>query len=234
LPDLTAALLLVELILLIATLLLITLGRREAKARESLLQQMTHTAKMVSRQEYFNSLHFVMQNAKKSIKGSITGSQPTTPEQNDQVQGILNHIGTAKSRGVVIQYLLPKSQDRIMVATAYKAAGAEIRFHSGLLVSDLRYTVVDNNHTVIGLATTTGQNQPTREGYVIPSEGFAQIFLRQFQDRWEEAVGYDDYLEDIFSEIKSHNPTVSTQLLSSQLQVPESEVRRILGITTSE
>ena len=121
-----------------------------------------------------------------------------------------------------------------MVATAYKAAGAEIRFHSGLLVSDLRYTVVDNNHTVIGLATTTGQNQPTREGYVIPSEGFAQIFLRQFQDRWEEAVGYDDYLEDIFSEIKSHNPTVSTQLLSSQLQVPESEVRRILGITTSE
>ena len=119
-----------------------------------------------------------------------------------------------------------------MVASAYKEAGAEIRFHPGLLVSDLRYTVVDNNHTVIGLATTTGQNQPTREGYVIPSEGFAQIFLRQFQDRWEEAVGYDDYFKDVLSEIKTHNPTVSTQLLSSQLQVPEPEVRRILGITT--
>src|SRR5208282_5020902 len=50
---------------------------------------------------------------------------------------------------------------------------------------------------VIGLATTTGQNQPTREGYVIPSEGFAQIFLRQFQDRWEEAVGYDDGFKDV-------------------------------------
>jgi hypothetical protein len=230
-PDLTAALLLVELILLIATLLLIMLGRREAKARESLLQQMTHTARMVSRQEYFNSLHFVMQNAKNSIKGSITGSQPTTPEQNDQVHGILNHISIAKTRNVLIQYLLPRSQDRIMVASAYKKAGAEIRFHPGLLVSDLRFTVVDNNYTVIGLATTTGQNQPTREGYVIPSEGFAQIFLRQFQDKWDEAVAYDDYLIETLSEIKNHNPTVSTQLLSSQLQVPESEVKRILGNT---
>jgi hypothetical protein len=119
-----------------------------------------------------------------------------------------------------------------MVASAYKEVGAEIRFHPGLLVSDLRYTVVDNNHTVIGLATTTGQNQPTREGYVIPSEGFAQIFLRQFQEKWGEGVDYDDYLKGILSEIKNHNPTVSTQLLSSQLQVPESELRRIMGITT--
>jgi len=229
--DLTAALLFVELILLVATFMLIMLGRKEAKARESLLQQMTHTARMVSRQEYFNSLHFVMQNAKNSIKGSITGSHPTTAEQNDQVQGILNHINAAKSRNIVIQYLLPKSQDRIKVASAYKAAGAEIRFHPGLLVSDLRFTVVDNNQTVIGLATATGQNEPTREGYVIPSEAFAQIFLRQFQERWEEAITYDTYLKDTLSEVKSHNPSVSTQLLSSQLQVPESEVKRILEIT---
>jgi hypothetical protein len=232
LPDLTAALLLVELILLIATLMLIMLGRREARGREKLVQQMMHTARMVSRQEYFNSVHFVMQNAGDSIKGSITGSAPTTSEQKDQVQAIIDHIRMAKNRNVAIQYLLPRSPDRIVVANKYREAGAEIRFHPGILVSDVRYTVIDNNYTVLGLPSTAGENQPTREGYVIPSEGLAQIFLRQFQGRWEESTSYDNYLKEVFSEIRNHNPAVSVQLLSSQLQIPESEVTRILAMNT--
>lgn len=231
-PDLTAVLLIVELVLLIVTLSLIILARREATGRENLLQQMTHTARMVSRQEYFNSVHFVMQSANNSIKGSITGSAPTTSEQKDQVQAIIDHIRSAKSRNLTVQYLLPRSPDRVVVASRYREAGAEIRFHPGILVSDLRYTVIDNNYTVLGLPSTAGENQPTREGYVIPSEGLAQIFLRQFQSRWEEATSYDDYLKEVISEIRDHNPAVSVQLLSSQLQIPESEVTRILAINT--
>ncbi len=231
-PDLTAVLLIVELVLLLATLSLIILARRESRGRENLLQQMTHTARMVSRQEYFNSVHFVMQNAKKSIKGSITGSAPTTSEQKDQVQAIIDHIRTARKRNVTIQYLLPKSPDRVVVANRYMEAGAETRFHPGILVSDLRYTIIDNNYTVLGLPSSAGENQPTREGYVIPSEGLAQIFLRQFQNGWEEATTYDEYLREVLSEIRSHNPAVSTELLSSQLQIPEPEVKRILAIDT--
>lgn len=231
-PDLTAALLIVELALLVVTLGLIILARRESRGREKLLQQITQTARMVTRQEYFNSVHFVMQNAKNSIKGSITGSAPTTSEQKDQVQGVVDHIRIAGKRSVTIQYLLPRSTDRVVVASRYREAGAEIRFHPGILVSDLRYTVIDNNYTVLGLPSTAGENQPTREGYVIPSEGLAQIFLRQFQSRWEEAASYDDYLREVFSEIRNHNPAVSVQLLSSQLQIPESEVNRILAIKT--
>lgn len=231
-PDLTAALLIVELVLLIVTLSLLILARREASGRKNLLQQMTHTARMVSRQEYFNSVHFVMQSAKDSIKGSITGSAPTTSEQKDQVQAIIDHIRIAKNRNVNIQYLLPRSTDRIVVANRYREAGAEIRFHPGILVSDLRYTLIDNNYTVLGLPSSVGENQPTREGYVIPSEGLAQIFLRQFQSRWEEARAYDDYLKEVLSEIRDHNPTVSAELLSSQLQIPESEVKRILAVDT--
>jgi hypothetical protein len=229
LPDLTGALLLVELVLLIATLTLILLGRREARERENLVRQMAHTARMVSRQEYFNSVHFVMQNAKNSIKGSITGSAPTTSEQKDQVQSIIDHIRMARKRNVIIQYLLPSSPDRVVVGNQYRDAGAEIRFHPGILVSDLRYTVIDNNYSVLGLPSSAGENQPTREGYVIRSEGLAQVFLRQFQNRWDEATPYDDYLRDVLSEVRNHNPNISTELLSSQLQIPESEVKRILG-----
>jgi hypothetical protein len=188
---------------------------------------MAHTARIVSRQEYFNALHFVMQNAKNSIKGSITGSVPSTAEQQDQVQAIMDNISTARKRGVTIQYILPKSPDRLVVANKYREAGAEIRLHGGIIVSDLRYTIIDNGYTVLGLPSSVGENQPTREGYVIPSEGLAEIFLRQFQTQWEEAAPYDEYLKTIVSEIRNHSPTISVQLLASQLEVPESEITRI-------
>jgi len=225
--DLTAVLLAVELVLLLATLALLVQARRESVGREHLLEQMAHTARIVSRQEYFNALHFVMQNAKNSIKGSITGSVPSTAEQQDQVQAIMDNISTAKKRGVTIQYILPKSPDRLVVANKYREAGADIRLHAGIIVSDLRYTIIDNGYTVLGLPSSAGENQPTREGYVIPSEALAEIFLRQFQTRWEEAAPYDEYLKTIVSEIRNHSPMISVQLLASQLQVPESEIARI-------
>ena len=161
-PDLTAVLLAVELILLVATLALLLQARRESKGREDLLEKMADTARIVSRQEYFNAVHFVMQNAKDSIQGSITGSAPTTPEQKDQVQAIVDHISTAKRRGVRIQYILPKSPDRVVVANKYREVGAEIRLHAGIIVSDLRYTIIDNMYTVLGLPSSAGENQPTR------------------------------------------------------------------------
>jgi hypothetical protein len=227
LADLTSALLAVELVLLIATLALLIQARRESSGREKLLEQMAHTARIVSRQEYFNAVHYVMQTARNSIEGSITGSVPSTAEQTDQVQAIIDRISLAKKRGVEIRYTLPKSPDRLLVANRYREAGAELRFHAGIIVSDLRYTVIDNAYTVLGLPSSAGENQPTREGYVIPSQTLAEIFLRQFQTRWEEATPYDEYLETIISEIRTHNPNVSIQLLSSQLQLPESEIRRI-------
>jgi len=232
LADLTPALLAVELILLIATLLLLVQARRENKGRQNLLEQMAHTARIVSRQEYFNSVHFVMQSATSSVKGSITGSAPVTPEQKDQVQAITDRILMAKQRGVYIQYIVPKSPDRVVVANRYREAGAEIRFHAGIIVSDLRYTIIDNNYTVLGLPSSTGENQPTREGYVIPSGALAEIFSRQFQASWEESTPYDLYLKEIISDTRSHNPSVTTQLLSAQLQIPASEVGRIEASNT--
>ena len=188
---------------------------------------MSHTARIVSRQEYFNAVHFVMQSATSSVKGSITGSAPTTSEQKDQVQAITDRILMAKRRGVNIQYVVPKSSDRVVVANRYREAGAEIRFHAGIIVSDLRYTIIDNKYTVLGLPSSAGENQPTREGYVIPSGALAEMFSRQFQASWEESTPYDHYLKEIISETKNHNPNVTTHLLSSQLQIPESEVIRI-------
>jgi hypothetical protein len=166
-----------------------------------------------------------MQNARNSIKGSITGPAPSSAEQKDQVQAIIDRISLAKMHGVKIQYILPKSPDRLVVANQYRKAGAEIRLHADIIVSDLRYTVIDNTYTVLGLPSSAGENQPTREGYVIPSEALAEIFLRQFQTRWEEAATYDEYLKTIVSEIRNHNPNISIQLLSSELRYQSQKSR---------
>jgi len=228
--DLNLILLVVELMLLVPTLLLLVLGRRETEGRQSLLKQMASTAKMVSRQEYFNSVQFGMQNATKSIAGSVTGSPPQTQEQRDQVNGIVEQIRRAKVRNITVQYLLPKSQDRIAVASKYRAAEAEVKFHPGLVVSDIRYMIIDSKYAVLGLPSAAGDNEPTREGYLIPSEGLAQVLLQQFQEKWAQATKYEDYLQEVLFEIKSHDPNVSNRLLSQQLEVPESDVSKMLSV----
>ena len=184
---------------------------------------------MVSRQEYFNLVNFGMQTATRSIKGSVTGSSPATADERDHVQVIIEQIRRAKARNVTVQYLLPMSQDKIAIASKYREAGAEIRFHPGLLVNDIRFVTIDSKYSVLGLPGAAGQNEPTREGYAIPSEGLAQILLQQFEGNWVKAVEYEDYLRDVLLEIKSHNPRVSCHLLSSQFEVAKFEVNKVLA-----
>ena len=227
--DLNFLLVVVELILLVPTLLLLVLGRREERGRRHLLEHISHTARMVSRQEYFNSVHSSMQRARTSISGIITGSAPKSKEGEELVQSIVDEISRASERGVIIRYLVPESQDRLRVASSYKQAGAEIKFLLGLVVNDLRFEVVDNKTVVIGLPGTAGQNQPTREGYLIPSEGLSEILSNQFENKWKNARSYDDYIGEVLNEIKSHNPNVSRELLLTQLQIPEGELQRFLS-----
>jgi hypothetical protein len=226
--DVNLVLLLVELILLVPTLLLLVLGRREERGRRLLLAEISKTARMVSRQEYFNHVESAMQNAKESIKGSITGSTPKVREEEDQIHRIADLIASARKRNVSVQYLFPKLQDRLTVAALYKDAGAGIKFHPALIVNDLRYVVFDGKYTVIGLPGHVGRNEPTRDGYYIPSEGLASIFTQQFDAKWSEGVDYDEYLKGIISEVKNHTPNVSIELLSKELKVPEVEVKRLM------
>ncbi|MHB1909962.1 MAG: hypothetical protein ACYCQJ_13985 [Nitrososphaerales archaeon] len=225
--DLNFILLVVELVLLAPTLLLLILGRREEKGRRELLTHITSTARLVQRQDYFNSVRMGMEASKEFINGSITGSMPKAQEQEDQVNKIIDEIKRASRRNVSVKYILPKLHDRLTIARRYREAGAEIRFHPGLVVSDVRYVVIDGKNTVLGLPSGVGEDQPTREGYLIPSEGLAHLFLAQFEEKWAHSLTYDEFVNEIISEARSHNPSVSDRLLSTQLQLPEEEVRRI-------
>ncbi|MHB8567494.1 MAG: TrmB family transcriptional regulator sugar-binding domain-containing protein [Nitrososphaerales archaeon] len=228
--DISVILLVAEIVLLAPTLVLIILGRKEERGRQLLLKEITNTAKMVSRQEYFNNVQFGMQTAQKSIKGAVTGSVPRNAELNEIIKSIEDQIKRARKRGVSVQYLFLKSPDRLQIASRYHQAGAEIGFHPSLLVSDIRYVVFDNKYVLLGLPSSAGANEPTREGYLIPSEGMAEIFLQRFDSNWVEAMKYDDFVNDVLTEAKIHSPNVSVELLSAQLKVPPDEVKRILAV----
>ena len=81
-------------------------------------------------------------------RAGIGGSNPPTPTNK---QLIAEGIKRAKGRGVAVQHLLVKSISCLPIATRYHIADAEIRFHSSLLVCDVRYVVLDQNSVLIGL-----------------------------------------------------------------------------------
>lgn len=227
--DLTSLLLLTEIVLLVPTLLLLVLGRREEKGRSLLLKEITKTAKMLSRQEYFSYVLLGMQTATRSIKGSIKGSPPVTPEQEQFVEKVIDQMRLAiKNRGVAVLYLVPKTTGRISIAYRYRQAGADVRFHPSLVASDVRYTVIDDKYNVIGLPSAVAENAHTGEGYMIVSEGLAEVFVDEFDSRWSEAVGYDDYVNAVLSEITQNGSNVSIPQVSKESKLPEAEVGRIL------
>ncbi len=61
--DITFILLVVELALLVPTLVLLLRGSREEKGRSLLMEHITSTAKMLSRQEYFNAVESAIRSA---------------------------------------------------------------------------------------------------------------------------------------------------------------------------
>lgn len=217
----------IELTLLVATFLLVFLSRREALGRGLLLKNLFSVSKAVLRQEYFSHIVEGMQGSSNYVQAAITGTTPVSAETNNQVTRIIEQIRAARRRNVAVQYLMPKSQDRISLAHRYREAGAEVRFHPSLLLGDMRYTIFDGSTVVIGLPLVVGEEEPIREGYRIPSEGIAEIFRQQFETKWKQGTDLEQYIHELLLEAGKANPHMSKRLIASQLGVPESAITSV-------
>ncbi len=215
------SLLLLESVLLIVTVILLMFSLREGRGRRNLLLEVEKATKVLTRQEYFLTVTDSMMDAKAEVVGFITGRLPTGDDKK-RTREIVTHIERLTGRGVSVKYLLPKFHDRIHIASLYRMAGAEIRFGSCPVVYDLRYIVVDNNLSVIGLPESIGEKEATRKGYRIPSEGLAAILKEYFYRCWETNLSYDEYLREV---IKQTGAPFKT--LASELQIDEEEIERI-------
>jgi len=220
----------VELFLLVVTITLLTLNRREQHGRDKLLERLSAATDVVTRQEYFVTVLESIQSASRNLRGIVTGSAPSS-EESEVVRQVTNAISHAVARGVQVRYLLPSAPDRLHMAQRYVDAGAEVRFNPEVLVSDARYMVVDSHSVVIGVPERKGRDEPTRKGYVVPSESVASLFGEEFERRWnsKEARPYRAYLSEVVSTARQSNPAISAELIATNLRVDRKDIDGILS-----
>ena len=188
-------LLLLESVLLIATVILLIYSIHEGKRRDDLLREVGRATKVLTRQEYFFSIIEAILDAKQEIIGCITGAPPS----GDAVR-MTRHIADAiedmTKKGVSVKYLLPKFPDRLQIGVLYTKAGAEVRFSSCLMVHNIRFTVVDEKTVVFGIPDHVGEKEATKKGYTIPSEGLGMI-LKGYFNSCEEQVSLQQYVKEV-------------------------------------
>ena len=121
-------LLLLESVLLVATIILLVYGIYEGKRRDALLKEVGRATRVLTRQEYFFSIMNAMLDAKREIIGCITGTPPSADDMQ-MTRHIADAIENMTRKGVIVKYLLPKFPDRLQIGVQYRNAGAEI--HNG-------------------------------------------------------------------------------------------------------
>ena len=215
------ALIIIESVLLVFTVILLLLSIKEGRSRDALLLEIGKATKILTRHEYFLTLTDGMLDAKEEVLGSITGRLPRD-EDEKRTKEVANHISRLTANGVRVKYLLPKFHDRLYVGYLYSKAGAEIYYSGCPIVHDLRYTIIDDSTVLIGIPESTGEAEATKKGYRIPSEGLANIIRKHFYSCLPETIPYDEYVRELLK----HTGT-TTRILSREVQVPEEELQKI-------
>jgi len=214
-------LLLLESLLLVATIILLVYNIHEGKQRDNLLREVAKATKVLTRQEYFFSVMESMLDAEREIIGCITGRPPS----GDDVKMTRNFVGAIEKmteKGVHIKYLLPKFPDRLHIGVRYTKAGAEVLFSSCLMVHNMRFSIVDERIVVLGIPESMGEMEATKKGYKIPSEGLAMI-LKNYFDTCEKRTSLKEYLREIIEQTGA-----TPEHLAREFHVDEKDLRDLV------
>jgi hypothetical protein len=220
--SLELGLLVLESVLLVATITLLVVSIREGRARDDLLRGVERATKILTRHEYFFTVADSMLDAKEEIVAYITGRRPTG-EDTKRVREIADLIKRLTRGGVRVKYNLPNFPDRLYMGWVYTQAGAEVRYGSCQLLHDFRYTVVDRGLTIVGIPEATGQKEATKKGYRISSEGLSSVLKKHFYECWEGSMSYEEYLRQTLRETGGE-----PGLLSRELGIDKEEIERIV------
>lgn len=211
-------LLILESVLLVATIVLLLYSLKEGRGRKKLLLEVGKATKILTRQEYFLTVTDSMMEAEVEVVGFITG-RPPVGDDRKRVRSIMDNVERLAKRGVKVKYLVPKLHDRLHIGYLYTKAGAEVRYSNCAIANDVRYMVTDDKLVVVGIPESTGETEATRKGYRIPSESLARILKDHFCRCWEEGVTYEEYLKEIIKQTG-----VTPKLLGKELQIDEKEL----------
>ncbi|MEW6675232.1 MAG: hypothetical protein AB1348_04365 [Nitrospirota bacterium] len=214
-------LLVVESILLLATIILLLYSLKEGRGRKALLLEVGKAIKILTRQEYFLVVTDSMMDAKVEVIGSITGRVPLGDDKK-RTRDVINNIDRLTRNEVRVKYLLPKFPDRLHTGYLYTKAGAEIRYSDCSIVHDIRYMVVDDRLVVIGIPEITGEQEATRKGYRIPSEGLATMLKEYFNRCWGKSISYEEYVKEVMKQTGA-----TPKLLAREFQIDEKDLEML-------
>jgi hypothetical protein len=214
-------LLLLESLLLVATVILLVYNIHEGKQRDNLLREVGKATKVLTRQEYFFSVMESMLDAEREIVGCITG-RPPSGDDIKMTRNIVGAIEKMTEKGVRIKYLLPKFPDRLQIGVQYTKAGAEVLFSSCLMVHNMRYSIVDERIVVLGIPESMGEREATKKGYKIPSEGLAVILMNYF-NACEKQTSLKEYLREIIEQTGA-----TPEHLAREFHVDEKDLRELV------
>lgn len=214
-------LLILESILLLATIMLLLYNIREGKGRKNLLLEVGKATKILTRQEYFLTVTDSMMDAKVEIMGFVTGRFPAGDDKK-RVRDIVHTIEKLAMDGIKVKYLIPKFHDRLHIGYLYTKAGAEVKYSVCAIASNIRYIIVDDRLVVIGIPESTGEKEATKKGYRIPSEGLAAILKDHFSRCWDESMIYEEYVKEVIKQTG-----VTPKQLGRELQIDEKELERL-------
>lgn len=215
-------LLLLESVLLAATVILLVYGIYEGKKRDHLLREVGRFTKVLTRQEYFFSLVDAMFSAKQEIIGCITGTPPSG-DDIPMTRNIVSVIEDMSGKGVTIRYLLPKFPDRLQIGVRYTKAGAEVRFSSCLMVHNIRFSVVDERIVVLGIPESVGEREATKKGYTIPSEGLAILMKNYFLDCQKQS-SLKEYIQEVLEQTGA-----TLEHLAREFRLDEKDLKELVA-----
>jgi len=221
--TLELGLLVLESVLLVATVVLLLLSLREGRGRHSLIREVSRAVKVLSRNEYFLTIMETMMEAREEVAGIITGRMPEG-EDIKRTRDVVGAIEKLTRLGVRVRYIMPRLQDRLHVGWLYTRAGAEVRYSRCPFAHDLRYMVADGRYAVIGVPEAVGEKEATRKGYKIPSEGLAVVLRENFNFCWEDTMGLGDFVRETLKQTGA-----STATLARELKLEESDLKKALG-----
>lgn len=219
--NIETGLLLLESVLLIATIFLLVMSIKEGRQRDNLLIEMGKATKILTRQEYFLTVMDAMMGAKEEIVGCITGRFPGNVD-SQMTRDITAILEGLTKKGVRVKYLLPKFPDRLHLGFQYTKAGAEILYSSCLMVHNMRFIIVDERIAVIGIPESVGEAEATGKGYRIPSEGLAMV-LKNYFNTCEKQTTFRDYIKEVM-----HQTGATLQHLAREYKVDEGELKKYI------
>jgi hypothetical protein len=196
--SLELGLLILESVLLVATIVLLILSLKEGRGRDKLIMEVERATRVLSRHEYFITVTDTLMDAEVEVIGSITGRFPVG-DDSKRTKEVAYTIEKLSQSGVRIRYLLPRFHDRLHVGWLYQRAGADIRFGSDPHLHDFRYIVADGKVAVIGIPEETGAQEATKRGFRIPSQGLSSLLKEDFEKSWKSATHFSDQVKETLS-----------------------------------